>query len=268
MPKVYINGVNYHYTVSGAGSSVVLCHGYTGNHQSWVHQIPELSQRYQVVAVDHRGHGSTDAPSSADAYSIPIFAEDVYTLLNHLGINKCCLVGHSLGGFIALQLVLEHPQLVGSLVLVDTSSVGFYIPGYTELGEKLNEIARQDGMEAVFECNAEHNPMARKRFEKYPEMREISKSSMLETSVDGYVYTRQAMSRREDLTLRLGKISVPTLVVVGEGDTPFRQPSEVMAKGIPGARLHVVPRATHNPYEDEPEVFNELLLKFLAEVVR
>lgn len=268
MPKVYINGVNYYYTISGAGPCVVLCHGYTGNHQSWMHQIPVLSQKYQVVAVDHRGHGSTDAPSSADAYSIPIFASDVSAMLNHLGINKCCIVGHSLGGFIALHLVLEYPHLVSSLVLVDTSSAGFYIPGYAELGEKLNEIACQEGMEAAFEYNAEHNPTARKRFEKYPGAREISKRRMLETSVDGYVYTRQAMSKREDLTPRLGEISVPTVVVVGEDDTPFRQPSEVMAKGIPGARLHVVPRATHNPHEDEPEVFNELLLEFLAEVVR
>ena len=267
MPTVFINGVNFYYTVSGTGPSVVLCHGYTGNHQSWMSQIPVLSQKYQTVAMDHRGHGSTDAPSSPDAYSIPIFAGDVYAMLSHLGITRCCLVGHSLGGFIALQLALEHPHLVSSLVLVDTSSAGFYIPGYAELGAKLDEIARRDGMEAAFEYNARHHPMARKRFEKYPEMREISKRRMLETSVDGYIYTRQAMSKREDLTPRLGEISVPTLIVVGEEDTPFRQPSEVLATGIPDARLRVVPQASHTPQEDKPEVFNELLLEFLAEVV-
>ena len=74
------------------------------------------------------------------------------------------------------------------------------------------------------------------------------------------------MAKRADLTPRLGEISVPALVIVGEEDTPFRQPSEVLAESIPDARLQVVPQAFHNPHEETPEVFNELLLNFLAEL--
>ena len=92
MPRVHINGVNLHHEVSGAGSSVVLCHGYSGSHQDWMFQIPAFSQTHEVVSMDHRGHGSSDAPSLADAYSIPIFAEDVHLLLNYIGITKCCLI--------------------------------------------------------------------------------------------------------------------------------------------------------------------------------
>jgi len=266
MPRAYINGVNLHYEVSGIGSSVVLCHGYTGSHQDWMFQIPVLSQNYQVVTMDHRGHGSSDAPSLDDAYSIPIFANDVYDLLNYLGITKCCLVGHSMGGFIALQLTLEHPDLISSLVLVDTSSGLIDIPGYTELRVRLDEIARKDGMQAAFEYNAQHNPLTQKRFEKYPELREISKRKMCETSVDGYIYAGRAILQWQGVTTRLGEISAPTLVVVGEEDDGFRQPSEVSAKGISNAKLHVVSQATHSPHEERPEVFNELLIGFLAEV--
>jgi 3-oxoadipate enol-lactonase len=266
MPRVYINGVNLYYEVSGAGSGVVLCHGYGGNHQDWMFQLHVLAQKYQVLTMDHRGHGSSDAPSSPDAYSIPIFANDVHTLLNYLGITKCCLVGHSMGGFIILQLALAHPHLVSSLVLVDTASGPVDIPGYAEVRARLDEISRKDGMEAAFEYNAEHNPLARKRFEKYPRLREISKRRTLETSVDGYVYTGRAMFQRQDLTSRLGEISVPTLVVVGEEDSPFHPPSQILATGIPNARLHVVPQATHSPQEEQPDAFNELLLGFLAEV--
>ena len=265
MPRAHINGVNLHYEVSGLGSSVVLCHGYTGSHQDWMFQIPVLSRGFQVVVMDHRGHGSSEAPSSGDAYSIAIFASDVRALLSYLGIAKCCLVGHSMGGFMALQLALDHPSLIGSLVLVDTASGPFDIPGYAELGAELDEIARKDGMEAAFEHNAQHSPLARKRFEKYPEQRGILKRRMREMSVDGYVYARRAISQRPSLTTRLGEISVPTLVVVGEEDTPFHEPSEVMAKNIPNATLHVIPQATHSPHEETPEAFNELLIEFLAE---
>ena len=265
MPRAYINGVNLHYEVSGLGSSIVLCHGYTGSHQDWMFQIPVLSQSFQVVVMDHRGHGSSEAPFSGDAYSIPIFANDVHALLDYLGITKCCLVGHSMGGFMALRLALDHPSLIGSLVLVDTASGPFDIPGYAELGIKLDEIARKDGMEAAFEYNAQHNPVARKRFDKYPDTRAMLKRRMLETSVDGYVHARGAISQRQLVTAQLPEISVPTLVVVGEKDIPFRQPSEVMAKNIPNARLHVIPEATHTPHEETPEAFNELLIGFLSE---
>lgn len=266
MPRAYINGLNLHYEVSGVGSSVVLCHGYTGSHQSWMLQIPVLSQNYQVVTMDHRGHGSSDAPSSADAYSIPIFASDVHNLLEYLGITKCCLVGHSMGGFTVLQFALDYPDVVSSLVLVDTSSGGFDIPEYAELRARLNEIARSDGMEAAFEYNAQYHPLVQRRFERYPELREISKRRMLETSVDGYIYAGRAISQWQGVTARLGEISVPTLVVVGEEDVAFRQPSEVVAKGMPNTRLHVVPQATHTPQEETPEALNALLIRFLAEV--
>jgi len=265
MPKAHINGVDLHYEVSGTGFSMVLCHGYTGSHQDWMFQIPLLSRNRQVVVMDHRGHGSSEAPSSADAYSISAFADDVHALLEYLGITKCCLVGHSMGGFMALQLALDHPPLVDSLVLVDTSSGAFHIPGYAELRAKLDEIALRDGMEAAFEYNAQHNALAHKRFEKYPNLRDVVKRRMCETSVDGYVYGGRAIAKRQTLTEQLGQISAPTLVVVGEEDTPFRQPSEVLASNIPNSRLHVIPQATHSPHEETPDIFNELLIEFLAE---
>ncbi|MFC1955113.1 alpha/beta fold hydrolase [Chloroflexota bacterium] len=266
MPRIYLNGVNLYYEVSGAGPSVMLCHGYTGSHRSWMSQISALSPKYQTVAIDHRGHGDSGAPSSAEDYSVPILVNDVRALLNHLGITRCCLVGHSLGGFMAIQLVLDYPDIISSLILVDTSSGPSYVPGMKELGEKLNEIARRDGMAAAFEYNTQQNPLVQRRFEKYPALREVARHRMLETSVDAYVYLRKAMAEREDLTPRLGEISVPTLVIVGELDTPYHQPSEVMTESIHFSRLQVVPQAFHNPHEETPEVLNELLLNFLAEL--
>jgi len=256
-----------YYEVSGAGPSVVLCHGYTGSHQDWMFQVPVLARKYQVVTIDHRGHGASDAPSSADAYSIPIFANDLYALLDYLDITKCCLVGHSMGGFVALQLAFDQPHVVNSLVLLDTASGPVNIPGYADMRAKLLEIAQTDGMEAVFEYNARHNPLSHRRFERYPGLFGISKRRMLEMPVDGYVYAGRALSERQDLTGRLNEISVPTLVIVGEEDSPFHRPSKTLVDDIPNARLCVVPQALHCPQEEESETFNEMLLEFLTQVM-
>jgi 3-oxoadipate enol-lactonase len=267
MPRVNVNGINLYYEVSGSGSSVVLCHGYTGSHQDWMFQVPVLAQEYQVVTVDHRGHGTSDAPSSADTYSIPTLSDDLCGLLNYLDIAKCCLVGHSMGGLVALQLTLDQPHIVSSLVLVDTASGSVNIPGHADRRAKLLEIARTDGMEAVFEYDTRRNPSSLRRFERYPRLVNMSKQRILEMPVDGYVYMGQALSQCKDLTGRLKEISVPTLVMVGEEDFPFQRPSRILSEGIPNAQLCVIPRALHCPHEEEPETFNQILLEFLSHVV-
>ncbi|MFH1775934.1 MAG: alpha/beta hydrolase [Chloroflexota bacterium] len=265
MPKALINGVNLYYEISGgAGPSVVLCHGYMGSHQDWRFQLPVLAKQYRAVTLDLRGHGSSDAPPSPRAYSIPIFAGDIYVLLQYLGINKCHLVGHSIGGFISLKFALDYPHLVSSLVIVDTASGPVDIPGYAELKVKVGQIARREGMGAAFEYNARHSPLLQRHLEKYPESLNAARRRMLQTSVDGYVYTGQAMSQRQYLSSRLGEITIPALIVIGEEDTPFLKPAEAMARAIAHARLEVIPQASHYPQEEEPERFNELMLDFLA----
>jgi len=178
MPRVNTNGINLYYEVSGSGPNLVLCHGYTGSHQDWMFQVPVLAQKYQVVTIDHRGHGDSDAPSSADAYSIPKLGDDLSALLNYLDIAKCCLVGHSMGGLAALQLALDQPQIISSLVLADTASKPVDIPGHTDRRAKLLEIARTDSMEAMFDYDARNNPLSRRRFEKYPRLFDRSRQRM------------------------------------------------------------------------------------------
>lgn len=267
MPRVNVNGINLYYEISGSGPSVVLCHGYTGSHRDWMFQVPVLAQKYQVVTIDHRGHGKSDAPSSAGAYSIPTLGDDLYALLNCMDIARCCLVGHSMGGLVALQLALDQPHVVSSLVLVDTASGPVNIPGHADRRAELLEIARTDGMEAVFDYDAKNNPLSLRRLERYPRLFNRSKQRILDMPVDGYVYMGQALSECEDLTGRLKEISVPTLVIVGEEDLPFQRPSRTLAEVIPNAQLRIVPQALHCPQEEEPETFNQILLEFLTKVM-
>ncbi|MGQ9573218.1 MAG: alpha/beta fold hydrolase [Dehalococcoidia bacterium] len=264
MPIAKINGIGLYYEVHGEGFPIVFAHGYTGSHADWASQVSALSGKFRVVTMDHRGHGKSQAPSSASDYSVAIMAEDIYRLLQHLAIDTCCLVGHSMGGFMALQLALDHPAAVSALVLVDTSSGEFErVPGYDELRAKLDELARTQGMDVAFQYNAEHNPWMRERFEKHPELREISRQKMLQTSVDGYVHCAQAIANWPPVTARLSEIRVPTLIFLGDEDTPFIRPSQTMKEAIAGAKLVVVPGAGHSPHEEAPEAFNQALIDFL-----
>ena len=260
-----INGVNLNYEVTGQGEAVVFLHGMTGSTQDWGNQIQPLSPKYRVIALDHRGHSQSAAPSREEEYSVPIFANDVFGLLTRLNVQKCCLVGHSLGGFIALEFALAHQDMLAALVLVDTSSGEFArAPDYAQMRQKLDELARSQGMEAAFEYNLANNPMMIERFQQYPEMKEISRRKLLMTSVDGYIYAPRSIEKWTPVTPRLSEIKVPTLIYWGEEDLGFTEAVQILKKGITDSELVTVKGVGHSPHEEAPDVFNEELLKFLS----
>jgi len=267
MPVLNINGVRVNYEVAGEGKAVVLIHGYTGSSQDWSNQMSALSPTYRVITVDLRGHGKSSAPSREMDYSIELFVEDVHSILNHLNIEKCCLVGHSLGGFIALEFALKYPELLAGLVLVDTSSGDWDRPTeYAELRAKLDELARAQGMEAAFNYDAANNPLRIERFKRHPELRETSRRKVLMTSVDGYIYTARAMGQWKSVTGRLSEIKVPTCIFWGEEDTPFLEASRTLRDQITDAELITVKGSGHSPHEESSQVFNEKLVSFLGRI--
>ena len=267
MPLMEVNQVGIYYERSGEGPAVVFLHGYTGSGRDWRHQVAALSDHYTAVTVDCRGHGGSEAPASEDEYAIPLFARDVRALLEGLGIETCCLVGHSMGGFQSLQLVLDFPDRLRGLVLVDTSSGDYDSPpGSADLKAKLHELARNEGLAAAFEYDATHNPARIQRFAQHPAMKEVARQKVLDTSVDGYIYVSRSFGKWAPVTDRLGEIKVPTLIFLGDEDEPFIRPSQTMKNGIAGSKLVVVPGAGHNPHEEAPDLFNEKLLKFLYKI--
>lgn len=265
MPIANINGVDLNYAVTGQGHAVIFIHGLHNSYQNWVNQISVLSPQYQTVALDCRGHGRSAAPSREEEYSIEIFAKDVYGLLKMLNIEKCCPVGHSLGGFIALQFALDHPEMLAGLVLVDTASGPIKrTPGVNDLRQTLGELARSQGMEAVFEYNIAHNPVMAQRFQANPERREAMRRRMMMMSVDGYIYASQAIGKWQHVTSRLAEIKVPTLIYRGEDDLRFAEAVQTLKKGISDSELVTVEGAEHSPHREKADVFNETLVQFLS----
>lgn len=267
MPIANINDVDLNYEIAGQGKAVVCVHGYVGSSQDWANQSPVLSPKYIMVTIDLRGHGKSAAPSKEEAYSVSIFADDVLGLLNKLNIKKCCLMGHSLGGYIALQFALEHPDMLCALVLVATSSgETTRPPGFAELRQKLDKLARSQGLEAAFEYDTANNPTTIETFRKHPEQREMSRRGVLSTSVDGYIYAWRAIAKWGPVTSRLSEITVPTLIYWGDEDVAMANGVQILKKGIANSELVTVKGIGHSPQWESPDLFNERLLEFLGKI--
>jgi len=117
-----VNGVKYHYALSGTGPAVVLLHGWPVTWFHWHRIIPYLAEQYTVIAPDLRGLGFTEKPDGG--YDKKTVAEDIYQLVRHLGHQRAYIVGHDLGGMVAFALAHEHPELVHKLVILDAPLPG------------------------------------------------------------------------------------------------------------------------------------------------
>ena len=259
MPEVTANGLKIHYRDVGEGFPIVFLHGYTASTRNWALTVPSLSDRFRCISIDHPGHGQSEGPADEAFYALPNMATVAHAAIREIGIEECYLVGHSMGGMISQHVVLDHPQLVRALILVDTAAAR--LTGSASANEKLRQVARAEGIEAAFELRSKRDPRAAD-----PAFLRLWREQFLMTSVDAYIGGSLAMENRQSLLDRLASLTVPTLIVCGENDEPFLQPSRDMQAAIPGSELVVIAGAGHSPAAEAPADFNRTLAGFLDRV--
>ncbi len=264
MPKARINGIEINYQESGEGFPLLLIHGFTGNLRIWTLQAPVLTRAFRMVSIDQRGHGHSEKPTQPEDYSLELMAEDAYGLLQHLGIDGCYLIGHSMGGMVAQHLVLAHPEPVRALVLVDTAAE-VTSAMCTRDGARLVEIARDQGMEAVFDEQVRVNPMS-DQIRSQPQLLALWRQQFLLTSREAYIHCARAIVGREPLLDKLHAIEVPTLIICGENDHLLTEASRRMHERIAGSELAIIRNAAHTPQIENAPEFNRILSEFLARV--
>jgi pimeloyl-ACP methyl ester carboxylesterase len=264
--RIKANGISMYYELSGSGKCLTLIHGGGGSNTSvWYNQVPAFSKHYQVLTYDFRGHGQTelrDGPISTE-----IWVEDLYALLNALNIKETVLLGHSLGGMIALSFVLTHPDMTRALIL----SNGGQKPGprseermrqtQVDIQNRIESLQRE-GLKGEVERSFP-NFFAPGFAEKNAETAERFKSLFLKTNLDGYIRTLRAFGMYNES--RDGrKITCPTLIIAGEHD-PYVGPEagKAMQEAIPGSRLKIL-HTGHIPQVENPQEYNETVLGFLA----
>ena len=268
MPYANVNGIDIHFRETGEGFPVVFVHGYTGNSRNWALTIPALREQFRTISVDLRGHGLSGRPANEDDYALETMASDVYELLRALEVTEWVLVGHSMGGMVSQLLILEHPEVVRALVLVDTAAEvpkGLLYDERRKQRQRLVEMAKEQGMEAVFEEQERITPL-HPALAANPRFIEIWREQFLMTSREAYIAGANGMASRRSVVADLAKVSVPTLVICGEKDEPFLDPSRQMHEAIPGSELVIIPGASHGPQMETPAEFNRVLAEFLSKV--
>jgi 3-oxoadipate enol-lactonase len=257
--KAHANGIDIHYEISGKGPVVTLSHSLAGDLTMWDGLAAALADRYTVLRYDTRGHGATAAPEGA--YFFAQLVGDVAGLLDQLSIERTHFVGLSMGGMIAQHFALAHPGRLDKLVIASSSSRT--PPEAGALWDERIAVARAHGMQAHVEATLGRWFTAPWRA-AHPEVVARTGALVAATPVAGYAGCGAAI-RTLDVTDRLSAVRAPTLVLVG-ADDPGTPPalSEVIAGAIPGARLEVVPAASHLLNIEQAAIFNRLVGDFLG----
>lgn len=259
MPTIKSNSINMYYEVHGSGQPLLFIHGLGSSSRDWEFQVQEFSKTYQVITYDLRGHGKSDKP--AGPYSMFMFASDTAGLLKGLGIEAAHVVGLSLGGGVAFQLAIDSPELVKTLVIVN-SAPELIVRTFKErvvIWQRFI-IVRLLGMRRMGEV------LAKRLFPKggHAALQTMFIERWAENDQGAYLSSMRAMVGWS-VKDRLGTIQCPTLIMTADQDYTPVALKEEYAKLIPGAAVEVIPDAHHATPVEEPIKFNTVLMNFLGQ---
>ncbi|MQR00727.1 bifunctional 4-carboxymuconolactone decarboxylase/3-oxoadipate enol-lactonase PcaCD [Glaciimonas soli] len=238
--------------------TVVLSHALGCDLTMWDELANLLTEDCRVIAYDHRGHGSSEAP--AGMYDMASLADDAAALLRELDTGPVVWIGLSMGGMVGQELALRHPTLVSALVLANTTSS--YTDAAQAMWQQRIATVQEQGVEVIGdavmgryfteEFRASH-PLTVARF----------RNRVVNTDAVGYVGCCHAVGN-VNTTARLGGIAIPTLVIAGELDqgTPVAM-AQTLADGISGAQLQILKDASHLSCIEQPQAFNQVVRAFI-----
>jgi pimeloyl-ACP methyl ester carboxylesterase len=263
VPTATVNGVRLYYEVHGdSGEPLVLVHGYTGDITDWRHQLPEFSRTHRVLAMDHRGHGRSEAPKDRSSYTIEQMASDVEALIDQVGFDRYHLLGHSMGGAIVQEIALRSLQRLLSLTLEDTSFKFAMMadPEVEDWWKTRMALAEAGKMAELADLPPPVPPPPHMPAERLEETN-VRLSNM---SPDAFIGAWQGLVGWRGTKDRAAAISTPTLVIYGDLDTPaLVEACKRLAELIPNARVEVIPETGHSPQQERPELFNRALRRHL-----
>ncbi len=262
MPYTDAPGFRMYYEEHGSGFPLLLINGLGSDHLEWLHQLPAFASHDRVVVFDNRGTGKTDVPPGP--YTTAQMADDAASLLRVLGIPRAHVLGVSLGGMIAQEVALRHPDLVEGLVL-----------GCTGPGGELSVHPSPEAMAAFAQAKGEDREAELRRMLPFlytdacirerPEEIEgfVRRRIDHPAPPEGYLAQLSA-AVAHDASSRLEKVRARTLVITGDADRLVNRENSLRLAGrIPGAKLVVLPGAPHRLFAETADAFNREVLSFL-----
>lgn len=268
MTRIDVAALWLEVVVGGSGPALLLLHGFTGSAGSWTAVTESCLGHRRVIAPDLLGHGRSAAPADPACYALERQADGLVELLGTLGASPADVVGYSMGARLALQLVIDHPGAVRSLVL-ESPSAG--IPDAGERArrraadERLAELLEHSGS-AAFVDAWEAQPIFASGAVLPAAQRRRIRAERLGHDPRGLAAALRGAGQgaMAPLYQRLGDIACPALIIAGALDPVGHERARQVAAGIRQARFELVADAGHAPHLEQPEVFSSLLIRFLA----
>ncbi len=262
MPFLSLPSLSLYYEEVGTGpETLVFSHGLLWSHRMFEAQVTELSKSYRVIAYDHRGQGKSEVKGP---YDMDTVASDAAALIRHLVDGPVHFIGLSMGGFVGMRLAARHPELIKSLVLLETSANAEPLENLPQY-KLLNGIVRWIGiippiankvMKIMFAHSWLQNPANSTSIRRWKKELASNKKSIT-GPVEGVIY-------RKGVEEELANITCPTMVIVGDEDvatTPEK--AAFIQQGIAGAKLETISGAGHSSCIEKPEEVNHLLKDWL-----
>ena len=233
MPELTTDdGVRISWSQQGVDEpTLLLVHGYTGGQEDWNPVISALAKHRRVITYDHRGHGASGHATDASAYTFDRLLTDLVAMVDDLQLDNFDLLGHSMGGVVAMRFALAHPERLRSLVLMDT--------GAAPSGQLPRDV-----LDPLVVAGREHGMAHVATWIGHPQRTTMD--------VEAFAGFADELERYPSMLAALAGLRLPVTVIVGENDTGLRDAAMALATTIPQARLEVIPDAGHSPQEDNP----------------
>jgi pimeloyl-ACP methyl ester carboxylesterase len=268
MPFARSGDVKLDYDETGQGPPIIFAHELASDRRQWRLQVAALSGAFRCIAYDARGYPPSDVPEADDAYGYQRFVDDIGALQDHLGLERCHLVGSSMGAYAALMFALQNPGRVQGVAAcgVGSGSPAGEIAAFRAEMAALSDLYLKQGAAAGAEqiaAGANRQPLRR----DHPDRWAVFLDDLRGHSAPGMARVcRNYQGRRPslyDFADAFARMRMPVLVVVGEEDSPCLETSRFLAATIPGAELQLFPEAGHTPNIEAPETFNHVLHQFI-----
>mgnify|MGYP006145641015 FL=1 len=263
MPYLQTKDVKLHYVKEGNGEEIIVfSHGLLWSYKMFLDQIDFFKKDYTIIAYDHRGQGQSK--STEGTYDMDLLTEDAVELINQLAGKAVHFVGLSMGGFVGMRLAARYPNLIKSLILIETSANAEPVENLPKY-KLLNGVVRWFGvvpsvaksvMKIMFAQSWLENPKNNELYKKwYNELKSNKKS--ISKSVEAVIY-------RKGVEEEIRSIKCPTMILVGDEDVATKpEKAKFIHMAIPNATLHVVQGAGHSSTVERPEQINSLLSDWL-----
>ena len=250
-----------HYEVLGQGEPVLFLHGWMGSWRYWLPAMEAVAEHFRAYSFDFGGFGDSD--KDTETHTIDDYVKQVIAFLDGMGIARCCLVGHSMGGMVSLKTAIDYPERIIRVVTAGAVIEGSALAPLLKLttNQLISRLFIRPGVVAgIWKRLMVNIKVGWSRW--FQEVVDDSVKS------DQEAVLRSVRSMRNlDLRPELPRLQVPTLVIHGsQDDIVHPNQAEIFEKiHVPAVRVVVMKKCRHFPFMDDPETFNRLLLEFLLE---